>query len=240
MIAKISHRSDKKDHYNHCEDSSYYFENENIIRGGVFDGCSTGINSHFASQALCYAFANFNSNILSITDDVVLLQIHKRMYEVQQALRLTEMNLLSTAVIFEFYKHSNTLKLRVFGDAVYYVNGIEHVVDQGNKPDYMGYHFSEWSENFRLGYLTKYPVLEFYDVRSFAICSDGILSFKRSDFEQDEPKFPNPVEHMLQPPKGHTALELKMNQLMKDKYTLDDDLSIISYVQDPQRPTDQL
>ena len=37
------------DHHNFCEDSSLVFQDDNFIHIAVFDGCSTGIDSHFAS-----------------------------------------------------------------------------------------------------------------------------------------------------------------------------------------------
>lgn len=234
MIAKISQRSDKYDHFNHCEDSSFYHEGENIIKGGIFDGCSTGTNSHFASQLFCYAFANWPFVAIPITSDRVVNDIYSSIDTTADALGLIDLQLLSTVVVFDFDKALKTLSLRIFGDAIYYVNGVEYVVDQGNKPDYMGYHINKPPHEFK-AYISKYPIRVYEDVESFSICSDGLLSFKRSNMEAEPPKFPNPIEHMLQPPKGKTALELRMNQLKRDKYTLDDDLSIISYVQDPQR-----
>lgn len=239
MIAKISQRSDKKDHYNHCEDSSFFYEGDNIIKGGIFDGCSTGTNSHFASQLFCYAFANWPLLTIPITHDKVLQDVHSSLDCVADALGLQDINMLSTAIIFDFDKALKTLQLRIFGDAVYYINGVEYVVDQDNKPDYMGYYINKPPHEFK-EYISKYPTKVYEDVESFVLCSDGILSFKRSNMEPEEPKFPNPIEHLLQPPKGKTALELRMTQLKRDKYMLDDDLSIISYVQDTQRTDNQL
>jgi hypothetical protein len=149
------------------------------------------------------------------------------------------MNLLSTIVLFEYSPFTEQLKIRALGDAVYYVNGVEYVIDQNNEPDYLAYHLDVSYDEFQ-EYLDKYPVRVYQDVESFAICSDGILSFERSQF-QAAPKIDNPIEFILKEPNSTNFLTRMFNVLTKDKYIIKDDLSIISYVQDKINiPTDQI
>jgi hypothetical protein len=149
------------------------------------------------------------------------------------------MNLLSTIVLFEYSPFTFELRIRILGDAVYFVNGVEYVVDQNNEPDYLAYHLDLKYDAFQ-EYLDKYPTRIYQDVETFSICSDGILSFERSQFLEPA-KIDNPIQHILQPPNSTNFLTRMFNVLTKDKYIIKDDLSIISYVQDKINiPTDQI
>ena len=227
MISCISQRSST---HNSCEDSSFVREYADYIIGGIFDGCSTGVNSHFASQLYSYIFQSQSLRFLDFTDNDCIHSIRDRLVPIANQLNLSHMNLLSTIVLFEYNIFTEQLKVRTLGDAVYYVNGVEYVVDQNNEPDYLAYHMNEGYYNFQ-DYLDKYPVTLYYDVKTFAICSDGILSFERSQFLEPA-KIENPIQHMLQPPNSTNFLTRMFNVLTKQKYIIKDDLSIISYVQD--------
>lgn len=223
MISKLNVRAD---HHNSCEDSLHYFESESFIDGIISDGCSTGVKSHFASQAFCYAVEELALND-AYTDDIVLKEVRERLIDVKSALGLTEMNLLATLVLFHYNKNDKTLRIRVFGDGYYYVNDVEYVVDQNNTPDYFGYHLNDSIVQFN-EYLEKYPEIVYYDVDRFMICSDGITRICRSAMQQDATVDPNKL--LFHPPTTENYLERMWNLIKRDKFGLSDDLSIISYV----------
>ena len=54
MIKELVRRG--TNHKNFCEDSVYHLEYGNIVDLAVFDGCSTGIKSHFASELMYKIF----------------------------------------------------------------------------------------------------------------------------------------------------------------------------------------
>lgn len=220
MLSVLNQRSNT---HNSCEDSVYVCENQDVIYGVVADGCSTGIKSHFASQALCYAVAN-NSG-LQVTGDYTIMCIMRDLRRVANLFNLSAMNMLSTAMFFVYFKKDKRLKVRVFGDGFYFVNNVEFCIDQNNEPDYIGYHL--WDEGAELNdFLSKYKEEVYEDVDSFHICSDGIMAIDRTPLHVEPKHLPGILMH---PPMSANYLTRMWNLLKRDHYTLGDDLTIVSY-----------
>lgn len=214
--------------HNSCEDSYFIRETEDHVCGGVFDGCSTGIKSHWASQTLAYAFQAVEYYPVS---EKALTCVYLFLNNIKNSLSLTSDNFLSTCILFIYHKKTNTLAVRMFGDGCYFVNDVEYFVEQDNKPDYLGYHvFGEY--NSFLEFIDKYPMKIYENVSNFKICSDGVKSINRSQFE--ESKGHDPMALLYAPPTSPNYLKRMWNILKKDKYTIADDLTIISYVQDKE------
>lgn len=184
MISILNKRS--SGHSNWCEDNYYVKEFDNHIVGAVLDGCSTGINSHFASTLIKYSLET------SINEDVNIRQlltgrfedyyyqiigdVRSDLIDIQRTLKLADLHLLSTIVFFVYHKSAKKLYVKFFGDGVIYVNGNEIVNDENNTPDYLAYHLTEtWSGFF--GKVLPEKRFETYEsVTNFSICSDGIHS----------------------------------------------------------------
>lgn len=216
MISKLCVRGTYK---NQCEDSVFVKETESFIYGCVCDGCSTGINSAWASQTLCYFIESYGPWIIS---DQFLCFLKSNLLEIGKIIKLDKMKLLSTLVLFRYDKETKNLKIRVFGDSVYYINNKEFIVDQNNTPDYLAYHLN--TDDF-LEYLNNNPIKEYENVKSFQICTDGIKSFSVSQFETPQK---NP-SILLEKPTSENYLQRMFNILKKDKWIINDDLSIVSY-----------
>lgn len=212
--------------HNACEDSYFVTEKEDVIYGGVFDGCSTGIKSHWASQTMAYAFQG--SGYFPVSRHA-LTNVYFFLNMIKASLSLTEFNFLSTCILFMYDKKSKQLCVRVFGDGCYFVNDVEYYIEQNNKPDYMGYHVFDSYHKF-LEFVDKYPVKVYENVDNFKICSDGVKSITRSQFEQSEA--PDPMALLYAPPTSANYLQRMWNILKRNKYTITDDLTIISYVHD--------
>lgn len=227
MLSTLNQRSNT---HNSCEDSLYVKETEDEVYGIIADGCSTGTKSHFASQAICYSFAHkaeIYKQYFPVVSDRFLKVIVHDLELIMSTLGLTEMNFLSTLIVFVYDKKDKTLSMRVLGDGYYYINDIEYVVDQNNTPDYLGYYLNNTVALYN--FLEKYPEIGYKDVDSFMICSDGIKAFQRSQFAPDS--FTQGPEVLLfDKPPSKNYLERMWNTLKRDHYTLSDDLSIISYV----------
>lgn len=214
MLSKLCVRATTK---NTCEDSVFVKETESSVFGIVADGCSTGINSAWASQLLCYLFSNWKVNITSDTDIKIVVN---SLIDIKNNLVLSEMNLLSTALLFHYDKESKVLLLRTLGDGYYVVNTDHYNVEHNNIPDYLTYHLYDIDS-----YLEKYPILVYEKVESFCICSDGILSFKLSQFNCSEK---NPAI-LWEDPTSENYLKRMFNVLTKHHWIINDDLSIVSY-----------
>lgn len=221
MVATLNRIS--RDH-NCCEDTIHVNETEEYITGGVFDGCSTGIKSHWASQTIAYTFAQYRTP----TSDMNVKMVWRELGLIKLNLQLTMQHFQSTCMIFRFHKETKTLKLRVFGDGYYFVNGVEYEIDQNNLVDYLGDHLDDTREKFK-EFLEKYPEITYNDVSSFQICSDGIKRVERSQFA-DKTDI-DPMALLLHPPTSENYLQRQWNILKNNHFYLTDDLSIISYVQ---------
>lgn len=221
MVATLNKIS--RDH-NSCEDTVIVKETAEYIIGGVFDGCSTGINSHWASQTIAYVFAQYNNP----TESNHVRMVWRELAMMKLNLNLTPRHFESTCMLFRYHKPTKTLKLRIFGDGYYFINGVEYEVDQNNLVDYLGDHLDDNPEQFK-EFLEKYPEIRYSDVSSFQICSDGIKRIERSQFAEKTDI--EPMALLLHPPTSENYLQRQWNILRNNHFFLTDDLSIISYVQ---------
>lgn len=217
----------RANNHNSCEDSVFVDDaNEDVIYGVIADGCSTGIKSHFASQVIAY-FVQLQQES-DVTSDSFVMALYEFLYEVKGLFKFSEMNLLSTCILFSYHKPSKSLRIRSFGDCVYYVHDREIIVDQNNKPDYMGYHIGDTYSQFE-AYMEKYPMSEYTNVERFMICSDGIKGIDRGMLQP--PQTTN--QAILFYPPTSTNYHIRMwNKLKRDGFTLSDDLTIVSYAED--------
>lgn len=178
MLSILNKRSSV--HPNWCEDNYWVVEEEDLIVGAVLDGCSTGINSHFASQfvkyVLEYSWTLGNPyNHPYIMCCTMARRVIGKMSIVSRQLSLTDMNFLSTIVFFTYNKRTKELYVMFFGDGVVYVNGEEFIHDEQNAPQYPAYHMNDTPEQID-GYLSTRKTMEFSGVEDFSICTDGVHS----------------------------------------------------------------
>ena len=212
--------------HNSCEDSIFVKDLDGFIYGGVFDGCSQGINSAWASQTMAYVFGQYAESLTS-DDTAKLVKMELSMWK--SSLNLTQENFESTAILFVFEKQTARLTIRAIGDGFFFVNGTEYELDQNDKVDYFGDHLNDSDDQFN-AFMEKYPVQVFENVTDFKICSDGIQRIERSQFA--DPTELDPLKLLFAPPVSSNYLNRQWNILKNNKFFLSDDLSIISYVQD--------
>lgn len=184
MIQILNKRSST--HPNWCEDNYWVNETDKYIQGAVLDGCSTGINSHFASTLIKYSFEKVSNYIFikygAFTQhnpvfyfSLIIGGVRDNLINIKSSLNLIELNLLSTIVFFFYNKENKSLWIKFIGDGVIYIDGNEIVNDENNIPDYIGYHLNEpWAEFY--SWIRSRRTLNFENVENFAICSDGIHS----------------------------------------------------------------
>jgi len=226
-------------HPDYCEDFLIFSEKDDYLLAGVFDGCSSGSDSHFASaligktikaefQKLKPEPKNKPENILK----ALLLNSFTSLKNLSKTLLLDKDNeLLSTVILFLYNLNKNEGIIIVAGDGVISVNGKLMVIDQKNMPDYPAYYlddisdkqsFEKWYQNHSKQYLID-------KLEDVSISTDGILSFIFQEQEKIKPEEYLLNDHFLINNKA--MLGRKINILNK-KYNLQnfDDLGIIRIV----------
>ncbi len=217
--------------HNSCEDSYLVIEQEDYIAAAVFDGCSTGKNSVFASHLFVKImrkyFLSIHPGMLSDFDlkHYVLIQFKRRLKLLANILQLHENELWSTIVITIYDKENKKLKLLVVGDGCYKTNldSELQIVDQNDKLDYIASHLDEKDKDIIHFYR------EFRNVTEFMISSDGIKSYS---LPQHKDSNLNPTELLLSPNVSPNHLIRKYNMLQKQGWLNKDDITIIAYHED--------
>lgn len=251
MVSILNKRS--PDHLNWCEDNYFIYENDKIIVGAVLDGCSTGKDSHWASKTLALVFDSLkplwnNFEIFENPDinpiyyiDKIIADCSNSLSEISTTLKLPFDNFLSTIVFFVYHKETKQLAVKFFGDGAFFyktdeVDG-EYIMvenDEKNMPLYLGYYFKNENNN-----LTRYIetrncyILE--NVVDFSICSDGIFSFKHHPLlnKNQEDELKNPIDFLIKDKflqNLKAGLSRKFNMLTKQGYVIEDDLTVMRYI----------
>lgn len=226
------------DHIVNCEDDLHLCQiNESIVVSGVFDGCSTGTRSHFASSLFATVFKKIcesNKDMFiapSIGTEFIAKHIYNKMFEnvsmLMSFLSLTEMDLLSTFII-SVSKGSN-LTVIVSGDGCIYINKNQliKIESENNEPNYLAYHISK---DPSLVYSHNIKTYSFSGVSEYAIATDGIFSFKKAGEPNVEDYMIEQFLNDTQFLNSNAMLARKWNILSKNGYVNYDDLSIIRVV----------
>lgn len=251
MNYAISRKADT--HSDYCEDSHFILEHEHSIIFGAFDGCSTGINSHFASALLSKCVSNsfvavdhklggaINHPDMPLTGKLFNSMISEACCNFQSLtnlLHMDPMEQLSTAVIGVFGKKNKTLLVKMLGDGNIWVEfndgSAEYTTRHfpGNAPDYLGYHTN--GSNYHVGeWVHIQPLEKFDDVKAFSIGTDGVESIRPVSgliTQEDAIDF---LVHDLTLKPSKAMLARKLNILKNTKgCAFDDDITILRYIPD--------
>lgn len=228
-----------------CEDSNFSItfnqEDDYIYFLIAFDGCSGGIDSHFASNLMkkCFRWAfenNYllkpeskiqNQNLEFLSKSLFKMAIQK-LKEVCVILNLRSDEILSTVVYtvvryVPIFSPTCTYYTVVSGDGAYMVNDKLTVIDQHNEPNYIAYHLDKSFDDI----WNTFTITSGYDeITNFAVMSDGIQSYKK-DFQYNNEL---PIQKLLKEDKliqSEAMLPRICNILGNDKYYHYDDLSIV-------------
>jgi hypothetical protein len=178
-------------HQNNCEDHLYIGEyGKNKILCAVMDGCTTALESHFAStlvgkilKKICIEkgykeFIEQNDVQLNIEENLksILRDLLNELKIVKNQLMLDSKELLTTLIIMLFDKNNEQGIILAIGDGFVNINGEITEFEQDNKPDYLGFHLSEDFETF---YNAQKQKIEFNKITDLSISTDGILTFEK-------------------------------------------------------------
>lgn len=240
MIYSVSRRADS--HRDNCEDTHFVLDYPDIVIMGVFDGCSTGINSHFASGLLCKCIkSGFEaSKHLDRLNDIGVFSLSLAMSCMQffgssKRLGLSEIEMLSTAIVSTYYKGHKKLVVRMLGDGIIgNVNSHNSALQvyskkyEGNAPDYIAYH-NDLDLISLLKWIEDQTIKEYWTAENFSICSDGLDSIRpvRDDKTREEA-----IEFLLKDDSlkaSKAMLQRKLN-ILSHNYSFDDDITIIRHI----------
>lgn len=186
-----------------CEDFLISQSHENYFLGAVFDGCSGGKDSHFASalmgKLLSKAFQkSINSSFLENQPSphdltkYLLKSLFEDMQQSQQQLQLERREMLATLILLTYEARQKQLFIQVIGDGVVAIDGEIHEIDQQNTPDYMAYHldksFAEYYASLGQYFACQQP-------QDVSIATDGISTFR--SIKTDLPEGFDPVDFLL-------------------------------------------
>ncbi len=163
---------------------------KNKILCAVMDGCTTALESHFAStligkilRKICLEkgykeFIEEKDKEHNIEDDLksILRDLLNELKIVKNQLMLDSKELLSTLIIMLVDKNNERGVVLAIGDGFVNINGEITDFEQDNKPDYLGFHLSEDFETF---YNSQTQKIIFSKLTDLSISTDGIFTFEK-------------------------------------------------------------
>ena len=125
-----------------CEDSMFVHETNDYVMGVVADGCSSGVNSEFASGLICKLIKSYimgsidRDKVPEVTFDVVLYTMSV-VSTIMRNLSMKRIEMLTTMLFFKYDKSTKDLTIQVLGDGILKVNDTLEILNQSdNKVDY--------------------------------------------------------------------------------------------------------
>ncbi|KXX71047.1 protein phosphatase 2C domain-containing protein [Flammeovirga sp. SJP92] len=180
----------KRGHFHDCnEDALYHFTfNERFIVNAVMDGCSSAIESHFASMLFKKILHKSCNRLMirwkqskKIEASVIGKELlHTFFTQVQLTQKLLQLNydeLASTLILNIIDTEHKSSTVYCSGDGVFAVDNKWQKVNQNNVPDFLCYHLQDRFQNWFDHHVLK--VQNTFE-QSVIISTDGIDSF---DFE---------------------------------------------------------
>ncbi len=237
-----------EDHAVFCEDFMTTGDSGRYFLGVVFDGCSGGNDSHFASSLFGKIFKQIISegamagNTIEEKSKNFVQGFVKKLFEVKVSLQLENNDMLATFVMLIYDKvHGEALTLTV-GDGVIHCDGqliilenerfkFTHPDGYKDMPDYIAYDLVDLGLDrtyFNHWYDEHVKVNKFTNPKDISISTDGILTFKTPEEEVD------PVNFLLIDDTWNSnkiMLSKKVN-VLKTKYKTvhKDDISMIRLI----------
>jgi hypothetical protein len=178
-------------HLNHNEDcmtvNDIGFEK---VLVAVMDGCSMGKESHFASTLMAKllrkiakefgyrAFVEKRERSASDYLKETLERLFNELGQLKNQLHLEREEVLSTLILGILDTKSKEMESLTIGDGLICCNGRLFEFEQGDQPDYLGYHLNE---DFNSWYKRQTQKLNFSDVYDISFSTDGIFTFRNFD-----------------------------------------------------------
>lgn len=175
-------------HTNHCEDflvTEPIGTNQQLI--AVLDGCTMGTESAFASMLIGKILRNItkglfyeefvskqNSNINTKLKQVLCL-LFDNLKSIKNQIGLETNELLSTLILGIIDSNNTSAQIITIGDGLICYDGKLVEYEQGDRPDYLGYHLNEGFEEW---FSKQNQFLSINNFCDLSISTDGIFTFK--------------------------------------------------------------
>lgn len=185
VVRKTVHRGTL--HPDFCQDAVASYEDDNYIYIGVFDGCSDGINSHFASEFFAKLFLKHVkqplAKYLMFSVELLIERIAADLTTFMEEHNIIDREMLSTMIFAIFDKKECNGIAVLIGDGFVMHDNLDNgkysfdifEVDQNNIPDYLTYNRRQQA-NIILQQHADYIIL-YRDTLDLSICTDGIKTF---------------------------------------------------------------
>jgi len=197
-VRKVVRRG--RSHDQRCEDDSLIFSYNQIAVIAVFDGCSDGTDSYFASGLFAkilkkiairnreyFEKINQDSNLEDVVHNITRLFFDELKHTIAYY-ELDNKEALSTIVLSAVNLITKQSFSIIIGDGSVYVDGdIYTVQPEKNEPQYIAYSIKRDFEDFWGKSVNKYT---FTIKDTIAVMSDGIDSFKK----YNENRYVNEIE----------------------------------------------
>lgn len=233
------------DHKIFCEDYLYSFENDNFIITGVFDGCSTGIDSHFASSLSGKILKNVIQTKLTLNLDniqdpkeinrLILFSFFNKLIMIKEILKLHSDEMLSTMILLCYNKHNEDCHIIALGDGVVCINGKLIVINEKNQPTYPIYYSQRLDTVDALDvFLSNHEYQwSFTGIEDVTISTDGLEQW--NNIKEPEAKQKEVIKFIIQDnlfDNLDVMLQRKYNLLRMQGWQNGDDLGIIRLIKD--------
>ena len=214
-----------------CEDSTFKMVMDDYVFMAIFDGCSGGVDSHFASSLFKKILRKVIEESLVFKgtpneiSKIVLNKFFISLIAIKNILTLNLDEILSTIVFSITDLSTKESFIIVSGDGAYMINEELVEVDQNNQPDYIAYHLNKTFENVWSTFYTQ----NYSDVDDISVVSDGIFTFKNEGILSIE----EPINSLLKEQKlikSEAMLPRLCNILDRKGYYHYDDLSIVRLI----------
>lgn len=194
-------------HINHCEDFLITKKiGSNKILCAVMDGCSTAMESQFASALFGKILRKISiekgyeelyetSQVDSLEDELkaVLKELFKEIIVLKNHLMLDEKELLTTVILLLYDMKTDKGIILSIGDGLICIDGKITEFERDNKPDYLAYHLKE---NFDDWYNNQTQKIFFNQMKNVSIATDGISSFTAVKKTSHNEKI-DPINYLL-------------------------------------------
>lgn len=180
-----------------CEDFLIELNSGRFFIGAVFDGCSGGDDSHFASSLQGKIFrqvsesgALFGNSMEELAKDF-MKKFVKKMFDVRVALELQDNDMLATFMMIIYDTVKGEALTMTIGDGIICCDGEITVIDNDrfkdirpdmytNMPDYISYDLVQLGLDkglFDVWFDKRVTLTKFIDPQDISISTDGLLTF---------------------------------------------------------------
>lgn len=156
----------------------------------VMDGCTTAIESHFASTLVGKVLRKIgqtriykeyhqivaSSASLDETLQTIVTELFQELNVIKNQLMLDKKELLTTLILLLYDQSNDEGIVLIVGDGMVSINGEVTVFDQDNKPDYLGFHLHEDPVTW---YKAQTQKLSFKALKDVSIATDGMETFTK-------------------------------------------------------------